>query len=66
MPRKTININPALDEKVVSYIGQYHMTYTSVITMALVKFFESQELQDKIKLAFPDFLLNVKDSKAKD
>jgi len=60
MPKKTFNIDEYLDERVRDYIDKYKMTYTSVLTVALHKYFDSIDLTDKMRIAFADTLKDVK------
>jgi len=60
MPKKTFNIDEYLDERVRDYIDKYKMTYTSVLTVALHKYFDSIDLTDKLRIAFADTLKDVK------
>lgn len=65
MPQKNINIDDYLNQKIKEHIKKYRMTYTSLVTIALHKYFDSMELQDKFKLAFAETLKDAKDNTPK-
>lgn len=65
MPRKSIIIDDYLDNKIKEYITRYKMTYTSLVTIAIHKYFDSMELQEKFKLAFAETIKDAKDNTPK-
>lgn len=65
MPQKNIILDEYLDTKIKEYITRYKMTYTSFVTIALYKYFDSLELQEKFKLAFAETLKDAKDNTPK-
>lgn len=65
MPRKSIIIDDYLDNKIKEYITRYKMTYTSLVTVAVHKYFDSMEFQEKFKLAFAQTLKDAKDNTPK-
>lgn len=65
MPKKTININDDLDVKIKEYVKKYNMTYTSLLTIALVKYFDSLEMNDKVKKALMEIMKHEQDDSPK-
>ena len=65
MPKKTININDDRDVKIKEYVKKYNMTYTSLLTIALVKYFDSLEMNDKVKKALMEIMKHEQDDSPK-